>query len=148
VALRKPARKTVVARDVILIMVTFQEIQPHLTLQQATSEDHPNLAAFTLVGNALVFDAALLAAELPGLPKEVRHEIQQHFQELSGWIRRTLEAGVRQRTVKLQGTAEDEAQTFMAVVHGAMLSARALGTSEVFQAVTSNALARIAMRKS
>ena len=68
--------------------------------------------------------AALLAAEVPGLPKEVRHEIQQHFQELSAWIRRTLEAGVRQRTVKLQGTAEDEAQTFMAVVHGAFRHTR------------------------
>jgi TetR/AcrR family transcriptional repressor of nem operon len=85
---------------------------------------------------------------VPGLPKEVRHEIQQHFQELSAWIRRTLEAGVRQRTVKLQGTAEDEAQTFMAVVHGAMLSARALGSAEVFEAVTHNALTRIAPRKS
>jgi TetR/AcrR family transcriptional repressor of nem operon len=92
--------------------------------------------------------AALLAAEVPSLPKEVRHEIQQHFQELSAWIRRTLEAGVRQRTVKLQGTAEDEAQTFMAIVHGAMLSARALGACEVFEAVTSNALTRIAPRKS
>ncbi len=92
--------------------------------------------------------AALLAAELPSLPEEVRFEVQQHFLALSGWIRETLEEGIRKRTLKLQGTPEDEAQMFMATVHGAMLSARALGSSDIFQAVTTSALQRISMRKS
>jgi TetR/AcrR family transcriptional repressor of nem operon len=87
--------------------------------------------------------AALLAAELPSLPEEVRFEVQQHFLELGGWIRKTLEEGVRKRSLKLQGNTEDEAQTFMALVHGAMLSARALGSAEVFHAVTATALQRI-----
>jgi TetR/AcrR family transcriptional repressor of nem operon len=87
--------------------------------------------------------AALLAAELPSLPEEVRFEVQQHFLELSGWIRKTLEEGVAKQSLKLKGTAEDEAQTFMALVHGAMLSARALGSADVFQAATTNALQRI-----
>jgi TetR/AcrR family transcriptional regulator, transcriptional repressor for nem operon len=91
--------------------------------------------------------AALLAAELPSLPEEVRFEIQQHFLELSGWIRNTLEEGIRKRTLKLQGTPEDEAQAFMALVHGAMLSARAFGSADVFQAVTNNALQLISTRK-
>jgi TetR/AcrR family transcriptional repressor of nem operon len=92
--------------------------------------------------------AALLAAEVPSLPEEVRFEVQQHFLELGGWIRKTLEEGVRKRSLKLQGTAEDEAQTFMALVHGAMLSARALGNADVFHAATANALQRISARKS
>ncbi len=92
--------------------------------------------------------AALLAAELPSLPEEVRFEVQQHFLALSGWIRETLEEGIRKRTLKLQGTPEDEAQMFMATVHGAMLSARALGSSDIFQVVTTSALQRISTRKS
>jgi TetR/AcrR family transcriptional regulator, transcriptional repressor for nem operon len=92
--------------------------------------------------------AALLAAELPSLPEEVRFEVQQHFLALSGWIRETLEEGIRKRKLKLQGTPEDEAQTFMATVHGAMLSVRALGSCDVFQAVTARALQRISTRKS
>jgi TetR/AcrR family transcriptional repressor of nem operon len=91
--------------------------------------------------------AALLAAELPSLPPEVNIEVQQHFLALSGWIRQTLEEGVRKSTVKLQGSPEDEAQTFMALVHGAMLSARALGNCDVFQAITTNALQRVSVRK-
>jgi TetR/AcrR family transcriptional repressor of nem operon len=86
--------------------------------------------------------AALLAAELPSLPDEVRSEIKQHFLELSGWIRKTLEDGVQKKALTLHGSSEDEAQAFMAVVHGGMLSARALGSSDVFQAVTTNALQR------
>jgi TetR/AcrR family transcriptional repressor of nem operon len=92
--------------------------------------------------------AALLAAELPSLPEEVRFEVQQHFLELSGWIRETLEEGIRKRILKLQGTPEDEAQTFMATIHGAMLSARALGSCDVFQTVTTSALQRITKPKS
>ena len=91
--------------------------------------------------------AALLAAELPSLPEEVRFEVQQHFLELSAWIRETLEEGIGKRILKLRGTPEDEAQLFMATVHGAMLSARALGSCDVFQAVTSSALQRISTRK-
>jgi TetR/AcrR family transcriptional repressor of nem operon len=91
--------------------------------------------------------AALLAAELPSLPAEVSVEIQHHFQELSEWIRKTLEEGARKRKLKLQGTPEDEAQTFMALVHGAMLSARALGNCDVFQTITTNALQRLSTRK-
>jgi TetR/AcrR family transcriptional repressor of nem operon len=92
--------------------------------------------------------AALLAAELPGLPAEVRAEVQKHFTALNEWLRETLEEGVRKRTVKLQGSPEDEAQMFMATVHGAMLSARALGNCDVFQAVTAGAIQRISARKS
>ena len=92
--------------------------------------------------------AALLAAELPSLPADVRFEVQQHFLDLSGWIRATLEEGIKKRSVKLHGTPEDEAQTFMAIIHGAMLSARALGNCDVFQATTASALQRISIHKS
>jgi TetR/AcrR family transcriptional repressor of nem operon len=90
--------------------------------------------------------AALLAAELPGLPAEVRTEVHKHFLALEKWIRQTLKEGVSKHTVKLQGTVEDEAQTLMATVHGAMLSARALGSRNVFHAVTASALQRISWR--
>ncbi len=91
--------------------------------------------------------AALLAAELPSLPEEVRFEVQQHFVVLSEWFRETLEEGVKKRSLELQGTPDEEAQTLMATVHGAMLSARALGSCDVFQAVTTSALQRISTRK-
>ncbi|WP_263360016.1 TetR/AcrR family transcriptional regulator [Acidicapsa ligni] len=87
--------------------------------------------------------AALLAAELPGLPQEVREEVHLHFECLSAWIQRTMEAGVEKHVLKLQQPAENEAQVFMALVHGAMLSARVYGTLEVFHTVTSSALQRI-----
>ena len=45
--------------------------------------------------------------------------------------------------IKLQEPAAVEAQTLMAVVHGAMLSARATGNCEVFKTVTDAALKRI-----
>ena len=91
--------------------------------------------------------AALLAAELPSLPEEVRFQVQQHFAALHRWIRETLEEGIRRRKLKVQGALEDEAQAFVATVHGAMLSARALGSGDVFQAVTSSALQRYSTRK-
>ena len=87
--------------------------------------------------------AALLGAELPSLPAEVQVEVQRHFTTLGAWFEKTLRAGAKQRVIQLQGTAATEAQVLMAMVHGAMLSARATGTCEVFHAVTGAALKRL-----
>ncbi|HEY0263134.1 MAG TPA: TetR/AcrR family transcriptional regulator [Granulicella sp.] len=141
---------------VVAVLKAHRErlIQGTQLLTQQVSDPFARLQAYVqywedcIRGNKEPFCiAALLAAELPSLPDDVRSEIQQHFQELSGWLRQTLEEGVTKRSLKLQGTSEDEAQTLMALIHGAMLSARALGTPDVFRAVTTSALKRISSRK-
>jgi TetR/AcrR family transcriptional regulator, transcriptional repressor for nem operon len=92
--------------------------------------------------------AALMAAELPSLPEEVQAEVRLHFRALGEWLERTLKAGVKAGVIKLQDSAATEAQTLMAVVHGAMLSARATGNCDVFRLVTRAALKRLATAKS
>lgn len=87
--------------------------------------------------------AALMGAELPSLPEQVQTEVRSYFNALSEWLEKTLSAGVKQRVIRLQAPAAVEAQTLMAVVHGAMLSARATGDCEVFKTITDAALKRI-----
>jgi TetR/AcrR family transcriptional repressor of nem operon len=51
----------------------------------------------------------------------------------------------------LQGSARQEAETFMAMVYGAMLAARAYGDPKVFGDIVASGLARLAsprLRKS
>jgi TetR/AcrR family transcriptional repressor of nem operon len=91
--------------------------------------------------------AALMGAELPSLPEEVQAEVRLHFRALGEWLERTLKAGVKAGAIKLQDSAATEAQTLMAVVHGAMLSARATGDCDVFKLVTGAALKRLATAK-
>ncbi|WP_158942055.1 TetR/AcrR family transcriptional regulator [Granulicella sp. S190] len=145
------------ANLVVAVLKAHREglLQATQFLTQKTDDPLARLQAYVQHWEGCIRDnsqpfciAALLAAELPGLPEEVRAEVHEYFLVLSEWIRQTLEAGVEKRTLKLQGTPEDEAQTFMATVHGAMLSARALGSCDVFQAVTTSALQRISLRKS
>ena len=88
--------------------------------------------------------AALMGAELPSLPEEVQAEVRLHFRALGEWLERTLKTGAKAGVIKLQGSAAVEAQTLMAVVHGAMLSARATGDCDVFKLVTGAALKRLA----
>jgi TetR/AcrR family transcriptional repressor of nem operon len=87
--------------------------------------------------------AALMGAELPSLPEEVQAEVQLHFRALAEWLERTLKAGVKAGVIRLESSAATEAQTLMAIVHGAMLSARASGDCAVFKLVTGAALKRI-----
>jgi TetR/AcrR family transcriptional regulator, transcriptional repressor for nem operon len=87
--------------------------------------------------------AALLAAELPSLPPEVQTEVRLHFATLGEWLEETLKSGVKRGVIRLKQSPATEAQVLMAAVHGAMLSARASGTCEVFQVVTGAALERI-----
>jgi TetR/AcrR family transcriptional repressor of nem operon len=86
--------------------------------------------------------AALLSAELPSLPKEIQDEVRLHFKFLISWIKKALKEGVRDGGLQIENTAEVEAQSFVASVHGAMISARALGSPETFTAITKTALAR------
>lgn len=92
--------------------------------------------------------AALLGAELPSLPDQVQREVRLYFKALSAWLEKTLEEGVRKRVIKLQEPAATEAQTLMAIVHGAMLSARAAGNCDLFKTVTDAALKRLCAQRS
>ena len=51
--------------------------------------------------------------------------------------------GVRQGQFRITGTAEAEAETIMATVHGAMLSARAYGTPATFGLIAGPLLDRL-----
>lgn len=88
---------------------------------------------------------ALLASQLPVLPEEVALEVRAHFQFLSGWLTSVLERGAQQGQLQLRSTARAEAETFMATVHGAMLSARAYGDPKIFGFVTGPLLERLSV---
>lgn len=86
---------------------------------------------------------ALLAGELPVLPEEVVVEVRAYFRFLSGWIAAVFEQGQQQGAISLSNAAKTEAEAFMAMLHGAMLSARAYGSADVFATVTEAHLARL-----
>jgi TetR/AcrR family transcriptional repressor of nem operon len=91
---------------------------------------------------------ALLGAEMPSLPEEVQAEVRLHFSMLTEWFERTLKAGSKTREVQLRATVATEAQMLIAVMHGAMLSARATGNCDLFRSVSQAALNRISSTKS
>jgi len=90
--------------------------------------------------------AALLGAELPGLPEEVQREVEKHFTCLRQWIAKTMRDGVKQKSIRLHGAADTEAEMLMAAVHGAMISARVNNSSTIFKQVTANAMQRLSAR--
>lgn len=87
--------------------------------------------------------AALLGAELPGLPQEIRSEVEAHYKDLSGWFRATLKEGVKRGSIRLDHSVEAEAQSFVALIHGAMFSARVYGSPGVFTLITKGAMERL-----
>lgn len=86
---------------------------------------------------------ALLATQLPVLPEEVALEVSAHFRTLSDWLASVLERGVAQGSIRLASSARIEADSFMATVHGAMLSARAYDDAQIFGAITHPLLDRL-----
>lgn len=87
---------------------------------------------------------AVLASELPMLPREVADEVRGYFRDLSAWLASVLELGAATGQMHLQDTPAAEAETFMATVYGAMLTARALGNPEVFASISLAAIRRFA----
>ena len=87
---------------------------------------------------------ALLASQLPVLPDEVAIEVKAHFRSLSAWLEEVLDKGASQGQIRLSRTTKDEAEAFMATVHGAMLSARAYDDPKIFSSVTGSLMDRLA----
>jgi TetR/AcrR family transcriptional repressor of nem operon len=86
---------------------------------------------------------ALLASELPALPEEVAVEVRAFFRSLSAWLASVMERGQQQGSLNISGTPRVEAEAFMATIHGAMLSARAYGTPDVFAIILGPTLQRL-----
>jgi TetR/AcrR family transcriptional repressor of nem operon len=94
-------------------------------------------------GSSTMCICAMLAAESPMIPREIAAEVQGYFRDLTAWIAEVLEQGEGKGQLRLQGNALLEAQTFMSTVHGAMLTARALGDPESFQTIAQAAIKRL-----
>jgi TetR/AcrR family transcriptional repressor of nem operon len=89
---------------------------------------------------------ALLATQIPVLPDEIVFELRAYFRALSAWLASVLERGAQQGNITLAASARSEAETLMAVVHGAMLAARAYGDPQVFATIIQPAVDRLRSR--
>lgn len=89
---------------------------------------------------------ALLASEAPALPPEVAFEVRAYFRFLSAWLANTLERGVNEGVFALAASPTEEAEALMAMVHGAMLSARAYGDPKIFGIILTPALRRLSAK--
>jgi TetR/AcrR family transcriptional regulator, transcriptional repressor for nem operon len=87
--------------------------------------------------------AGMLGAELPSLPEEVAQGVKTFFDNLTSWLERVLESGVRHGLIKLDSSVQSEAATLMSLVYGAMLAARVYGNVTMFKVVTEGAVEKL-----
>jgi len=83
---------------------------------------------------------AQLASEATNLPQEITLEVRSHFRFLSSWLVSVFERGKKAGSIHLSHSPQVEAELLMALVHGAMLSARAYGDGKIFGVITQPAL--------
>jgi len=121
-------------------------------LEQAIPDPLEQLRAYVGYWDRCITDAshafcvcALLATEIQILPETVALEVRAHFRSLATWLTSVMERGASQGRLRLTGTPRDDAETFMATVHGAMLSARAYDDAGTFGAVTRPLLERLSV---
>ena len=88
--------------------------------------------------------AGMLATELPTLPEDLGNAVRAHFVDLSNWLEIVLTRGAQTGRYQLQGSARQEAESFMAMVYGAMLMARAYDDPKVFADIVAHGLKRLA----
>lgn len=94
-------------------------------------------------GSAPICICALLASQIPVLPDAIVLEVRAHFRAISSWLASVLRRGAEEGTLTLGAPAEVEAETLLAAVHGAMLSARAHGNPEMYTLIVRPLLDRL-----
>jgi TetR/AcrR family transcriptional regulator, transcriptional repressor for nem operon len=87
--------------------------------------------------------AGMLAAELPSLPESLAADVRAHFRDLSRWLEIILTKGAQTGAFQLRGAASVEAEAFIAIVYGAMLTARAFGDPAKFADVAESGIQRL-----
>lgn len=119
-------------------------------IQSSISDPLAQLQAYTGYWEACIRDGsssfcicAMLAAELPAIPEQVADEVRGHFCDLAAWLASVLESGAAKGVFRLRAAPEPEAMALMATVHGAMLSARALGDPDVFATIVEASVGRL-----
>lgn len=86
---------------------------------------------------------AMLATELPTIPADVAVEVKAHFRDVTAWLATVLQRGAARGQFHLLNSPAISAQAFMAVVHGAMLMARAQDDAKAFATIVQPAILRL-----
>lgn len=86
---------------------------------------------------------AMLASERRTLPEEINAEITGHFKTLAAWLEDILTRGVAGGQLLLRQPVDVEAQCFLALIHGGMLSARAFDDARIFSTIAQSGIARL-----
>lgn len=85
----------------------------------------------------------MLAVELPLLPQEVAKEVNGHFADLTEWLTDVFTRGEKSGVFILNESAATEASSFMAIVHGAMIAARAFDNPDLFLQIVQPAINKL-----
>lgn len=85
----------------------------------------------------------MLASELLTLPEEVQAEVRAFFAESEAWLTPVFERGRQEGDLVFAGSADVEAQAFLAALEGAMLLARSHGDATRFEVLALRLLAAL-----
>jgi TetR/AcrR family transcriptional repressor of nem operon len=86
----------------------------------------------------------MLAAEYDTLPKPMREAIIGFFDANEAWLTRVLEQGQEEGSLRLTGSATDEARTIVSGLEGALLIARPYGDIARFEVAATRLLTSLA----
>lgn len=143
--------------DLVLTVVVQHRQQAReglAALDQHIQDPKRRLAAYTDYWAACIREGtmpmcicAMLAAELPMISPAIADEVRAYFGELTAWIAAVLESGVAKSQFHLRDGVQVEAQAFMSTIHGAMLTARALGQPKVFESISHAAIGQLTVSR-
>lgn len=88
----------------------------------------------------------MLAAEYTTLPKPMKAELKEFFDENERWLMAVLEQGRAARELRFGGTARDVARHLMSSLEGAMMLARSYDDVPRFEATANRLLAELAVK--
>jgi TetR/AcrR family transcriptional regulator, transcriptional repressor for nem operon len=111
---------------------TMKKLEQYVGLFQAALEDGLRLCL-----------CGMLASELMTLPEEVQAEVRAFFVEQQSWLSNALESGRQAGVLRFTGRASTKAEEMLALLEGAMLLARGMGTAASFRSVAKNFLSTL-----
>jgi TetR/AcrR family transcriptional regulator, transcriptional repressor for nem operon len=117
-------------------------LDEQLTDANAKLDAYADLYADVLKGQRMCL-CGMLAAEYSTLPEAMQLAIVRFFDDNEAWLRRVLEQGRKDRSLRFTGSPTETARMIISGLEGAMLLARPYGDYDRFQSTARHLLASL-----
>lgn len=120
----------------------LRSIESNVTVSTERLQRYTQLYSNTLKDNHICL-GGMMASDVGALPDELAPSLKSFFKEHIDWLAKVMAAGKSNGELNFSGSAQSQANVFLAALQGGLLIANAMGDEVVFKRLRNSLIAQL-----